>query len=165
MPVAKVKCLLILVFLCPANFFSQVNDDKIRSQVLQRNIVGKEYTFGQWSEKGGTETHLRYLGKVITGSGTYKILNSTWIWGLSHRATNRILVFDHDNKYLGNYYVTTDMDLPAELRKGFLIFKNTDRDCDSKIVTKIDMKNGIPAQFFRKCRADSGDIYSFSRIN
>ena len=140
---------------------AQGTDDYIRQKVLQKSVIGRLFVFGKWNENGGTETHLRYLGKVITRKGhTYKIVNSIWIWGLSRRATSRVLIFNDRNQYIGNYYLTLVTDLPTQLKNGKLIFKNTDINCDKKQVTLVDFRNGIPKQFFRKCNG-SGDIYVF----
>jgi hypothetical protein len=140
----------------------QVNDQTIRQRVLENAIVDSTFTFGKWTEKGGTETHLKYLGQFTTKQGrTFKILNSMWFWGLSQRATSRILVFDNNNKYVGNYYVTTTTDLPTKLQSGKLIFKNTDKDCDRNLMTIVDLKRGLPKQFFRKCKGEYGDVYTF----
>lgn len=112
-----------LVLLIPIFVISQINDQNIRIKALQKGLTGKELVFGKWNEKGKTETHLTYLGTVKTNQGkTYKILNSIWIWGLSHRATNRILIFNANNQYLGNYYVTLNTDLPTKLKNRILIF-------------------------------------------
>jgi hypothetical protein len=141
----------------------QDTDQNIRLQVLQKGIIDSTFIFGKWTEGGNTETHLTYLGQVTTKSGqTFKIVNSIWFWGLSHRATSRILIFNSMNQYIGNYYLTTAYDLPSNLVDGKLIFKNTDKDCDNKLTTIVNLKNGIPRQFFRKCKGASGDIYSFS---
>lgn len=140
----------------------QVNDQAIRQKVLQKARIDSIFIFGKWTEKGGTETHLKYLGQVTTKHGqTFKIVNSMWFWGLSHRATSRILIFTADNTYVGNYYVTVTSDLPTKMTNGNLIFKNTDNDCDPKKVTVVNLKNGLPKQFFRKCNGEYGDIYSF----
>lgn len=145
---------------------SQTNDQNIRLKVLCFNQIGKEFTFGKWNENGGTETHLKYLGKTETKKGKiYKIMTSIWIWGLSRRATNRILIFNEKNQYLGNYYVTMNTDLPTELENGILIFRNLDTDCDKNRATKINLKNGLPRQFFRECKNGYGDIYSFDGTN
>lgn len=141
----------------------QVADQNIRLQVLQKGIIDSTFIFGKWTEGGNTETHLTYLGQVTTNHGqTFKIVNSIWIWGLSQRATSRILIFNGKNHYVGNYYLTIAYDLPSNLVDGKLIFKNTGKDCDNKLTTIVNLKNGIPRQFFRKCRGTSGDIYSFS---
>jgi hypothetical protein len=140
----------------------QVSDKVIRQKVLQKAIVDSSFVFGKWTEKGGTETHLKYLGQVTTKHGhTFKILNSSWFWGLSHRATSRILVFNDKNKYIGNYPLTLTTDLPTKMENGKLIFKNTDEDCDKNLETMVDLRNGLPRQFFRKCKGKDGDIYSF----
>jgi hypothetical protein len=142
----------------------QVNDETIRQQVLEKGIVDSLFIFGKWTENGGTETHLKYFGQLKTKSRqTFKIINSIWLWGLSHRATSRLLVFNNKNQYVGNYYMTTTSDLPDKLQNGRLIFSNTDdQDCDKTLITIIDLTKGLPRQFFIKCKGKSGDIYNFS---
>jgi len=152
--------ILTLTFALHTN--AQVNDQANRQIVLEKSIVDSLFKFGKWTEKGGTETHLTYLGKVTTKNGqTFKILKSSWFWGLSQRATSRILVFKDNNKYVGNYYVTMTTDLPTKMENGKLIFKNIDNDCDKYLTTIVELKNGLPKQFFRKCKGTYGDIYSF----
>lgn len=162
----KIKLLLIVFLGFSFLGKSQINDENIRVKVLRKKLIGKEFVFGKWSENGGTETHLKYLGKVKTSKGkTYKIMNSIWISGMSSRATNRILIFNENNQYLGNYYVTTDLDLPTELKNGILIFENSDPDCDKNIASKISFKHKLPKEFFRECKNKYGDIYSFDGTN
>lgn len=141
----------------------QVTDGNIRLKVLTKGIVDSTFIFGKWTEKGGMETHLTYLGQVTTKTNkTYRIVNSVWLWGLSCRATSRILVFNEKNQYVGDYYVTTIPDLPVRLDKGRLVFKNeVDDDCDKRVVTFVNLKNGLPKSFFRKCTGNSGDFYAF----
>lgn len=160
------KKIFLLLILIPLLWKTQINDQNIRLEVLRKNVIGKEFIFGKWSEKDGTETHLKYLGKVQTSDGKiYKIMNSVWNWGLSKRATNRILIFNERNQYLGNYYVSVNLDLPTELQNGNLIFRNLDSNCDKNVASRIIFKNGLPKQFFRECKNKSGDIYSFDESN
>lgn len=141
---------------------AQINENVIRQKVLQKAIVDSLFVFGKWTEKGGTETHLKYLGQVTTKYGqTFKILNSSWFWGLSQKATSSILIFNDKNKYIGNYPLTLTTDLPTKMENGKLIFTNTGEDCDKDLTTIVDLKNGLPRQFFRKCKGKYGDIYSF----
>jgi len=157
----KLKVTFLLFFLSYISF-GQIDDSNFRLEVLKKNIIGKEFTIGKWNEKGETETSLKYLGIVTTKNGkVYKIMNSVWYWGTSGRATSRILIFNDKNQYLGNYYVTSSSDLPTKLDNGFLIFENTDSDCDKKVKTKVDFRNGIPKSFYRKCNNEFGDIYNF----
>ncbi|MCU4190255.1 hypothetical protein M9Q43_13910 [Flavobacterium sp. HXWNR29] len=157
----KLKVTFLLLFLSFITY-GQIDDSNFRLKVLRKNIIGKEFTFGKWNEKGDTETNLTYLGNVKTKKGKiYKIMNSVWNWGISGRATSRILIFNDKNQYIGNYYVTTSSDLPIKLDNGFLIFKNTDSDCDKKVMTKVNFKNGLPKSFYRKCNNEFGDIYNF----
>jgi hypothetical protein len=122
------------------------------------------FVFGKWSKNGQTETHLKYLGIVTTTNGNvFKILNYSWFWGLSHRATSRILIYNHKNQYVGNYYVNMIYDLPDRLVDGKLIFTNKDKmDCNKIIVTQIDFTKGLPKSLFINCDGQNGNVYSFS---
>lgn len=158
------RMFFILMMLTVAPFFSkaQVDDQNVRLQVLEKGIVDSTFIFGKWTDNGGTETHLTYLGQVTTTQGQiFKVVNSSWFWGLSHRASSRILIFNEKNQYVGNYGVGSTYDLPGILKDGKLIFKNTDKSCDAKLISVVDLNNGLPKQFFRKCKGEYGDIYIF----
>lgn len=159
----KRALLLILIFLFAAkSTLAQRNPkkDDIRIQVLRLNLIGKTYKF---STEDNTVTHLRFLGRIYTSEGkNYKILTSIWKWGLSQRATSRILVYTDKNKYVGNYYLTTTDDLPNYIKNNKLVFINTGSGCDSKLVTYVSFDNGLPKEFFRKCKGSDGEIYTFS---
>ena len=162
MTILRTTSLILILILATIRSSGQVHDQKIRRQVLEKGIVDSVFIFGKWTKNGQTETHLKYLGHVTTRSGqTYKILNSTWFWGLSHRATSRVLVFNEKNQYVGNYYLSLTQDLPTTLENGNLIFKNTDEDCDRKLITVVNLKKGLPKHLFRKCKDKFGDGYSF----
>ncbi len=153
-----------LFFLLPMLAKSQVTY-KLHKLVLQKGIVDSEFIFGKWDgEKDKTETHIKYLGQFTTKSGkVFKIINSFWIWGLSGRGTTRILIFDSENKYIGEYYIGGADELPEKLFDGKLIFNNKNRkDCDKRVKTTVNLTNGLPKHFFLKCKGDIGDIYSFT---
>lgn len=159
----KRAILLILVFLFATKSISAQRNAKtndIRLQVLRLNHIGKIYKF---NTEDNTVTHLRFLGRIYTIDGkNYKILTSIWIWGLSQRATSRILVYTDKNKYVGNYYLTTTDDLPNYIKSNKLVFLNKGSECDSKLVTYVSFDNGLPKEFFRKCKGSYGDTYTFS---
>ena len=159
----KITLLIFSLLFIIAGVNAQVNDNKIRQQVLNKSITDSTFIFGKWNTNGNTETHLKYLGEVRTVNGTvFKLMNSIWVWGLSHRATNRILVFNNKNQFVGNYYVTTTDDLPDKLENNKLIFTNSNKQtCDIKLITEIDFSNGLPKSFFIKCKGTDGDIYTF----
>lgn len=156
--------LLFFTLLSCYSIQGQTNDNEKRQQVLEKGITDSLFVFGKWTENGQTETHLKYLGEVVTADGrVFKIMNSCWYWGLSHRATSRILVFNVKNEYVGNYYLGMTYDLPDKLEDGKLIFTNSDNAyCDQMLTTKIDLMKYLPKEIFIKCKDDSGDIYSFS---
>lgn len=142
---------------------AQIEDQNIQLQVLEKSITDSTFIFGKWTENGGTETHLKFLGQLTTKNGhTFKVVNSILFWGLSQRATPRILIFNDQNQYIGNYCMTTIYDLPIMLKDGKMIFENTDDNCNRNLITTVSLNNGIPKQFFRKCKDKSGDIFSFS---
>jgi hypothetical protein len=159
----KRAVLLISVFLFAAkSILAQRNTktDDIRLQVLRLNHIGKTYKF---NTEDNTVTHLRFLGPIYTIEGkSYKILTSVWIWGLSQRATSRILVYTNKNKYVGNYYLTTTDDVPNYIKNNNLVFINKGSPCDSKLVTYVSFDNGLPKEFFRKCKGSDGDSFTFS---
>jgi hypothetical protein len=151
---------ILILVISSAN--GQVDDQNIRREVLEKGIIDSLFVFGKWTEEGQNETHLKYLGKVITKNGkTFKIVNSIRFWGLSHRATSRILIFNDRDQYVGNYYITMTYDLPTKLENGKLIFKNTSEHCDKELTTVVNLENGLPNQFFRKCKDEYGDIFTF----
>ncbi len=145
-------------------FEGQDNIGHLHQEILKKGISDSLFIFGKWTEKGQTETHLNYLGQVTTTNGrVLKIMNACFIWGLAKRATNRILVFDGSNRYIGNYYLTTTEDLPDKLENGFLIFTNSDsQTCDIKLITRINFTKGLPKEFRLKCKGLYSDTYSFS---
>ncbi len=151
--------ILLVVFIKPT--FAQVSDKQIRNIVLKNSNIDSLIVFGKWNEKGDTETQLKYLGNIKTKDGKiYKIVNSVFIWGLSHRASSRILIYNYKNQYVGNYKLNTVNELPQKLKEGKLIFKN--QDCDSNNETIIDFTSGLIKRFFIKCSNEGGNVYEFS---
>lgn len=140
----------------------ECNQDKLRRQVLVGNKINKHVVFN--CEKNES-VELAYLGVVGNKSKGYKIVRSTWIHGESHRATNRILVFDEQDKLLGNYYVTTIEDLPEKIESRELVFLNsTSDDCDKTVISRMSFDDGIPEEIFVRCQNNSGDFFSFSEV-
>lgn len=156
--------LYLILLLVNYNLFGQANDDSIRQIVLKNNIIDSLYVFGQWSETDGTETHLKYLGLIKSKEQNFKIMTSSWFWGLSKRATSRILIFDEKNEYIGNYYVGMTYDLPEKIENNQLIFFHSKTDeCDKEKVTRLSFDNGVPNEFFLECKNGYGDIYLFDK--
>ena len=156
----KSSLLFLMILIITIHAVGQINDSKIRTQLLQLGKTDSHFIFGKWNEKGETETHLRYLGKILTNKGkTIKIINSTWFWGLSHHATSRILIFDDKNRYLGNYYMGSPDELPTKLVGKTIFFSNTNTYNHS--TPKISFDKGIPKEFFVKDNGKYGNIYNF----
>ena len=156
----SIKFLPVVLIFSANSLFAQVQDSN-RIKVLRLNKVGKEFTY---HNQDSTITYLKFLGTLKSDHGIkFKIMTSVWVWGISHRSTNRILIFSNANRYVGNYFVTTSDDLPTYIQRNKLIFKNIGTNCDHSVKTYIDFSNGIPRQFFRKCKGAYGDIYSFEK--
>jgi hypothetical protein len=160
------KNLILLIFILFYSFsvFAQINDNKIRLSVLKKGIIGRTFIFGKWTKDGDTETQLRYLGSVTTTQKkTYKLMTSIWYWGLSHRATSRILIFNKKNVSVGEYNLGSVYDIPDKLTNGKLLFNNNNNpNCDKSVTTIIDLTHGVPKTIFLKCEGEHGDLYSFS---
>jgi len=155
---------LLFIILINSVCFGQTNDTNIRQGVLKNNHPNEVFIFGKWNKNGATETHLKYLGLIRTKKDSYKIMISIWYWGYSKRATSRILIYDYNNKYLGNYYVGMTYDLPEKIEHNKVIFLHTrSTDCNSRVELSFD--NGIPSDFFLECKNGFGDIYSFEKDN
>lgn len=160
----KIIILLALFMILKCEFVSSKSTNQLDRAlfVLERNQINKTFIFGKWTQDGGMEKRYKYLGKIITNRGkTYKILNSLWIWGLSGRSTSRILIYNQSNKYIGNYYLKMDYNLPHCIIGKRLIFINSDKECDEKLKTEIDFRFGLPKQIFIKCKEDYGDVAIF----
>jgi len=159
----KISISLIFLFVS-LNLFGQINNDSIHQVVLKNNVTDSLYVFGKWNENNGTETQLKYLGVIKTDKGNYKIITSCRLWGLSKRATNKVLIFSEDNKYLGNYYLTMKYDLPEKIENNQLVFLHSEsNNCNKKTITRLSFDNGIPEQFFLECKDGYGEIYSFDK--
>lgn len=146
---------LIALALIMATAWGQVDDQRIRREVLQLGVPDSTCTFGKWTLEGGTETHLTYLGEVRTTRGTrFKFLCSTWIWGHGMRATNRILIYTDGNVYVGQYQANTVNDLPVGLRNGSLLFRHRlDAHCTTSEET-VDLTHGLPERFVLRCSGE-----------
>ena len=89
-------------------------------------------------------------------------MKSCWFWGPSHRATSRILIYNRENQYLGNYALGMTYDLPNKLENGYLVFTNVDNpNCDRSVETKVNFTKGLPKEIFIRCSGKNGNIYIF----
>lgn len=61
--------LFLAVSLAVSFASGQDGDSNIHRSVLKKGVADSTFIFGKWSESGNTETHLKYLGEVITKRG------------------------------------------------------------------------------------------------
>jgi hypothetical protein len=157
----RILCFLLL----PLFSIGQVNHKKAYQLVLNKNQVGNKYTFDKSQPNDYDRLDLVYLGRIKTSKGrVLKIVTSRWYWGLAPRGTSRIVVFNENNQYLGDYYLTMTYEVPQRIDHGSLVFKvEIDSSKHSTLITKISLRNGIPENFFLPSKADgSGHIYFFA---
>lgn len=156
-PLVKLFITIFSLCVCFVSF-GQPKGADININVLQQNIIGKRYIFDHSKKGDHDETQLTYLGVLQTGNGKlFKILSYCWIWGASKRATNRILVYNAQNKYLGNYYLTMTDELPIKIESNQLIFKVKGDVSNNVTITKISFIKGIPKSIYLK----DDSIYNF----
>lgn len=154
--------LLLSMFCMIANDVkSQTNHEEISEKLLEKNIKDSLIIVGKWNTSGGSETQMKYLGDVKTTDGkTYKIVNWVWYWGISHRSTTKVLVYNEKNQFVGNYQLNLPVDLPVQLNDSVLVFNNKNKkECDTKLITVIDLKKGLPSDFFVACKDKEGSSY------
>lgn len=150
----------VVLLLCSVSKAQLVHDSTYQ-YVIERNQIDTTYMFGKWTEEGEQESHIRYLGIIKSDDKTYRILKSTVYWGLSKRATSRLLVYSDKNNPLGYYQLSLVSHLPKNIENNLLIFFPTNGK-DKEKVTKLDFENGIPNQFFLENSQGEGDIYFFT---
>jgi hypothetical protein len=155
------KIVLIIFFLITLSASAQENVSSSFQKALSGKI-GKEYAFNKKGESLDSLV-LVYLGEIKTKKGKHlKILSSRWYWG--HRATSRIIVFNGENQYLGDYYLNMTYDVPDKIEGTSIVFiNNKGTDCTPGLITKVNFGNGIPREFFLQCREGAGDMYSFDQ--
>lgn len=160
----------LILFPTSKVFGQQINSVKtfddlkqLRLKVIKDSVIGKKFYFDFTKIDGCNKTFISYLGQIKTiKDKNYKILTCFYVHGQSCRGTSRIVIYDLDNKYIGNYYVTMPSDLPDTIINNNLVYLKPNSDCNFRKGAKISFKNGLPKSFFIPCdKADSGDLYSF----
>lgn len=156
--------ILIVSILFQTLLVGQNNVGKNIYTVLTRSKIGKNYQFSHTEKDYGTgknetsKSYIRYLG-TIKAMSIIKIIS--FLSDAGHGNTI-IYLFDKSNKYIGEYYLGDRYDLPTEIQKNKLVFIKNNAFCKAK--TEIDFSKGIPNEIFLYCKGNSGDIYSFSKI-
>ena len=137
-----------------------LSPEKIKS-VLELGVKDSLIILGEWNpQKGQTEVHLKYLGIISSPNNQYKIMTYSWLWGLSKRATNKILVYDLENRFLGGYAVNVLCELPLAIEGNTLIISHQNcGNCANTI--KVPFKYGLPKKIEATCACGAGDEYFF----
>jgi hypothetical protein len=158
----KFKNTILLTFILTFGVLSyslgQVTDENIRGIVLRKGIKDSLFIFDFSRPNDHNETQLKYLGILKSKDGrAFKIMSYCWIWGLSKRATNRILIYDRNNRYLGNYKLDMKYELPQKIENNELFFNVKDDKNAKSVQTRISFAKGLPRQIF----IENGNLYIF----
>lgn len=166
-----IEILFLLTIVIFLSFRKQDDSEKsfeklkqARLKVLVNNIVGKQYQYDFVGKKDCNKTTIKYLGIVTLDSNKkFKLLNSFFVVGQSCRGVSRIVIYDLNNKYYGNYYVSMPDNLPDTLVNNSLIYLKDNKDCKVKKGTEISFEKGLPKEIFIPCdNLDSGELFTFS---
>lgn len=158
----KKRLLIVLALIICEFSFGQLHHENIRLEVLNNDVEEKVFVYGKWNEEEGTETHLNYLGKIKSEEAKeYKIMTSCWFWGFTRKATNLILVFTNDNKFIGNYYLDSTCVLPKKIENNKLVFRQSDCNDCTNTLAEVNFHDGKPGAFYLGCKKGKGSILSF----
>lgn len=152
---------LILIFGMISSLFGQGNTAHLRTMVLKKGIKDSIFVFSTSEGKERDETQLKYLGTLKSNDGkVFKVLTYCWLWGHSVRATNRILIYDVHNRYLGCYAPDMKNELPVKIERNELVFSVKEEEGLEPIQTRISFPKGLP----RQIEINGGNLYSFLNL-
>lgn len=138
--------------------------EKQRLKILEENTVGKKYYFDFTGNKDCNQSFMCYLGEIANDEGVrYKVLTSFYVHGQSCRGTSRIVIYNSDHVYLGNYYVSLPKELPKKIRHNELVFARTGSTGNHRRQGRIAFTEGTPAAItFSYGRSEQAMGYLFS---
>lgn len=152
----------LLLFIFLESSFAQ---DGRELGVLKKSNIGKVYYFDLSTKKDGlNHVFITYLDIIRSSSGRkFKVLTWKNVWGPNHHTPGIIYIYSDNNEYIGKYNLGSSTDLPTSIKNNHLIFTNKLKgECDSKLISSIEFKDGPPKEIFIKCKGQQGDIYTFS---
>jgi hypothetical protein len=161
----RILCFITICLFILSNFcYSQSATIRV---VLKKNHPNKVFSFDSSSKANGLyTTYITYLGRIRSNGKEFKIVKVKTVWGPNKHTFGTVFIYDMKNEFFGKYNLGDGFDLPSKLLAGQLIFDNKNKkECDQKLITKIDFAKNIPAKIFLKCKDEQGDIYTFSREN
>jgi hypothetical protein len=123
--------------------------DQLRIKILKENKIGKTFEFDFTKNKNCNKSKFKYLGIVnINKNLRYKLLTSFYVFGSSCRGTSHLLIYNLENKYIGNYYLEMPINLPDTLIDNCIVYQKNDKNYQNRKGTKISFKKGLPKQFY-----------------
>ena len=135
-----------LIFWVVFSSLGQEKDGRFRAMVLKKSIKDSLFIFDFSKKEDWNETQIKYLGILKSKDGkVFKILSYCWLWGRSPRSTNRILIYNSDNRYLGCYAPDMKGELPVKIERNELIFSVETGD-KLKSQSRISFTDGLPDQ-------------------
>jgi len=116
----KLAQILLMILLVTSVLLAALPKRKLvgpRPLIEQLWRTAKSAKVPMWGPKEFYEQEFRYLGQTQTAQA-YHLVNFVTIWGQSHRATKRLLVFDSRFHFLGMY---SHLDPGVQSLKGNLL--------------------------------------------
>jgi hypothetical protein len=151
---ASIPVIFALLFFCSSHSGKHDWEDspetlkKLHLEVLEANIIGKNFQYDLTRQPGCNKTKLNYLGWIETAKGKqYKLLNSFWVTGYSCRGVSNLVVYTMDNEYVGKYYFDMPYELPDTLINNQLVYTQHHEECPNRKGTIVSFKNGLPKSF------------------
>lgn len=145
----------VVILILFSSFQKETNKDdsfqklkQLRLTVLKKGEIGKSFEFDLTQQESCNKTKITYLGILTTSKQKkYKLLDSFWVTGTSCRGISRLVIYDINNLYIGNYYFSMPYSLPDALKNNKIIYTKNLEDCDGRKGTEISFKNGLPKSF------------------
>ncbi len=158
--------LVLSAFAVNNNFVSEHEQlQKFELLALQKERVGKTFTYDLTKKKACNKTAITYLGEVKTNTGKcYKLLNSFFVFSAAStcHGTSNIKIYDTENQFIGNYRVDMPDELPVKIIKKKFLSWNATKKCDLRKGFSVNFEKGPPNSFFLPCSKKDGNQYSLS---
>lgn len=150
----------------PANQNSTgIEIEKLRRLALEKNVIGKTFTYDFTANSECNLSAVKYLGRVTTSEGkSYKVLTSFYVFGTSCRGSSKIVIYNSENVYFGNYTLSMPYELPDTLINNRIFFRRNNGGCSPAGDFSINLESKIPESILIPGVQDgSGDTYLFNR--
>lgn len=158
--------LILCAFAVNDKFGSEYEQlQKFELLALQKEKVGKTYTYNITKRKACNKTAITYLGEIKTNTGKcYKVLSSFFVFSAENtcHGTSNIKIYDMENQFIGKYRVDMPDELPVKITDNKFLRWSATKKCDLRKGFSVNFDKGPPHSFFLPCSKKDGNQYSFS---